>query len=301
MRRFFTLTALAAVLATGMQLPANAQAAPGALRQQLEQTYQQWRNAMMSKDSRRWQAYTSQRRQTTVRNQIYSERRAFPSALFQLPVAPPNTRGLKALRAQAKGATAKAVYFGKIDFGVGGKPTDNLLVLNFVLERGAWKYDGAEFVNLSALPDVRKQLLAGQNTFVTTAEFGPSGRVGPTPIPLRGPVKYIAKTYVYCPGREVNLQINKISRHRFQNTKAAEVVIGGAKDGLNEVQFSVKRLPGSEGTEPMAIRIYLMSEVQGVKPIKAFEYEVKEKQVPKGSGTSRFNVDPKIVQKLMGR
>lgn len=295
------MTVLAAVLAGAMPAPAQTREAPAALPQQLEQTYQQWRHAMMTKDTRRWQVYTSQRRQTAVRNQIYSERRAFPGAVFQLPVAPPDTRGLKALRAQAKGTTAKAVYFGKIDFGVGGKPTDNLLVLNFVSESGTWKYDGAEFVNLSALPDVRKQLQSGNSSFVATAEFGPSGRVEPAPIPLQGPVKYIAKTYVYCPGREVNLQINKISRHKFQNTKAAEVVIGGARDGLNEIQFSVKRLPGSEGIEPMTIRVYLMSEVRGVQPINVFEYEVKEKEVPKGSGTSRFNVTPEVVQKLMGR
>ena len=51
----------------------------------------------------------------------------------------------------------------------------------------------------------------------------------------------------------------------------------------------------------MTIRIYLMSEVQGVKPIKIFEYEVKEKQVVKGTGTSYFNVTPDVVKKLLGR
>ena len=285
---------------TGMHVPARAQRT-ATLKEQLERTYQQWRTAMIKKDVRAWQAYTSQRRQVSVRNRIYSERRAFPSAMFQLPVAPPDTRGLKALRVQAKARTAKAVYFGKIDFGVGGTPTDNLIALNFVNERGGWRYDGAEFVNLSALPDVRKKLLAGDYSFVETDDFAPAGKVEASPLALRGPAKYIAKTYVYCPGREVTLQINKISRHKFQNTKAAEVVIGGAKDGVNEVQFLIKPLPGSEGTEPMTIRVYLMSEVQGVKPIKAFEYEVKEKQVPKGSGTINFVVDAAMVRKVMGR
>ena len=63
---------------------------------------------------------------------------------------------------------------------------------------------------------------------------------------IRGPAKYIAKAYVYCPGREVRLLVNNISSHLFQNTKRAEVVIGGAKDGVNEMQFSIKDIEGGD-------------------------------------------------------
>ena len=55
-------------------------------------------------------------------------------------------------------------------------------------------------------------------------------------------MKYIAKTYVYCPGREVRVMVNGVSRHLYQNTKASEVIIGGARDGLNEVQFTTRNL-----------------------------------------------------------
>ena len=48
------------------------------------------------------------------------------------------------------------------------------------------------------------------------------GVVPPTPI-RANPAKYIAKVYVFCPGREVRVQINKISRHRFANAKEAGV------------------------------------------------------------------------------
>lgn len=272
-----------------------------ALRKQLDGVYNQWREAMVSKNLSRWQANTSRRRQVVVKNQIYSERRAFPAALFSLPVAPPDIRNLKALRAVAKGPTAKEVYFGKVDFGVGGEPSENLLVIDYVNEGGRWKYDGAEFVNLSKLPKVRAQLVGGDLQFLNSPDFVSSGSVAPVPIAINGPVRYITKAYVYCPGREVQLQINKISRHKFQNTKAAEVVVGGARDGQNEVQFLIKSLPGSTGAEPLAVRVYLMSEVRGVQPIKAFEYLVEEKAKPKGNGTMHFVVTPAMVKQLMGR
>ena len=83
MRQLFTLTSLVAVLMTGFQTPVLAQRpAAATLQAQVEGTYSQWRDAMIRKDLRRWQAHTSQRRQTVVRNQIYSERRGFPAALF---------------------------------------------------------------------------------------------------------------------------------------------------------------------------------------------------------------------------
>ncbi len=132
---------------------------------------------------------------------------------------------------------------------MGGDPTDNLLVLSFVKGGGGWLYDRADFVNLAALPAVRKELAAGDLKYLKeTPEAQPSGEVPPTPIAAQ-PAKYVAKVYVFCPGREVKVQINKISRHRFANAKEAEIVIGGAVDGSNEVQYSVKKLDGGTGKE----------------------------------------------------
>ena len=115
------------------------------------------------------------------------------------------------------------------------------------------------------------------------------------------PAKYIAKVYVFSPGREVHVQINKVSRHRFANAKDAQIVIGGAKDGPNEVQFSVKKLEGGKGNEAMTIRVYLLSEVQGVKPVKAFEYQLQEGEQPKEFGTQVFNVDEMMVRQISGK
>lgn len=267
----------------------------------LDAVYQHWRHAMVSRDIRKWEANTATHRRTAIVNRIHSERRPVGPSLFNLPVSPPDNRLLKLLGVKVKGVTAKMVYFGPVDFGVGGNPPDNLLVLSFAKEGSRWKYDTADYVNLASLPEARKQLKSGNLAHLEQPEFLPAGTVEQPSVVLRSPVKHIAKTYVYCPGREVRVMVNGISRHLYQNTKASEVIIGGAREGLNEVQFTVRSLPGGEGREPLAIRVYLMSQVEGVKPVKAFQYQVAENGSVRPSGTDNFMVGPAELLRLKGK
>ena len=266
----------------------------------LENSYNAWRDAMIRRDATAWQNATAEYRRIEVKNRIVSEKRAFPAAVFDLPAPPPAITGLKFLEAKQNGATAKASYFGKIDFSVGGVPSDNLLVLSFIRGHSGWLYDRADFVNLAALTEVRQELAAGNLKYLKeTPEAQPSGVVPPTPIEAR-PAKYIAKVYVFCPGREVRVQVNKISHHRFANAKEAEIVIGGALDGSNEVQFTTKKLDGGTGKEVMTLRVYLMSEVPGLQPIKAFEYQIAAGENPKPFGSANFTLDAAMAAKLTG-
>ncbi len=271
------------------------------LRPSLETTYNAWREAMIRKDSGTWQRVTSEHRRIEVRNRIVSEKKAYPAAVFDLPAPPPAIQGLQYLQAKQNGPTAKASYFGKIDFGIGGEPTDNLLVLSFTRGEVSWLYDRADFVNLSALPAVRKELAAGNLKYLQDApEAQPTGKLPVPPISVN-PAKLVAKVYVFCPGREVQVQINKISRHRFANAKEAEVVIGGAVDGLNEVQYSIKKLEGGSGKEVMTVRVYLMASAPWIKPIKAFEYQIAAGEKPNAVGSGNFFVDGTVIAKLAGK
>ncbi|MFM2196790.1 MAG: hypothetical protein RLZZ505_222 [Verrucomicrobiota bacterium] len=271
------------------------------LRANLEKTYGIWRTALLNQDAATWQRVTAEHRRVEVKNLIVSQKRAFPATLFNLPAPPPGLDGLKFLEAKQNGATAKSAYFGKIDFGVGGKPTDNLLVLSFVRGTGGWLYDKADFVNLTALPEVRVELAAGDLSYLRgVPEAQPSGVVPITPIAVK-PATTIAKVYVFCPGREVQVQVNKVSRHRFANAKEAEIVIGGAHAGLNEVQYSIRKLEGGTGEEALTIRVYLMSEVPGIQPIKMFEYQVPEKGALEPVATGHFNLDAATAAKLLGK
>lgn len=299
-RMFRTICAILAAICVS----ANAQTPAAAdLRKGLETTYGYWRTAMIRKDAALWQRVTAPHRVGEIRNRLLSEKRAYPMAVFQLPAPPPSLEGLKFLEANIKGMTAKASYYGKIDFGVGGSPTANLLVLSFTRGGSMWFYDKADFVNLGALPQVRKELAEGNLRYLEeTPEARPSGVVPSVPAAI-SPAKYIAKVYVFCPGREVRMQVNKISMHRFANTKESEVVIGGARDGLNEVQFTTRKLDGAgaTGREAMTARVYLMSEIAGVQPLKVYEYQIKEGESVKPFGSGTFNVDAATVAKLMGK
>jgi hypothetical protein len=289
-RLIFAFFLMAASLAAGDEL----------LRPALETTYNTWRDSMIRKDFSQWQRVTAEHRRVEIKNRIISEKQPFPQMLFQLPAAPPSLQGLKFLEAKQNGATAKASYFGKVNFGV-AQPLDNLLVLSFIRGSGGWLYDRADFVNLAGLPNVRNELAAGDLKYLKeTPEAQPSGQVPPVPMVARTP-KYVAKVYVFSPGREVRVQINKISHHRFANVKEAEVVIGGASDGQNEVQFTTKKLEGGTGKEAMTIRVYLRSEVAGVDPIKVYQYQIAEGEVPKPFGTETFTVDAATVAKITGR
>lgn len=286
---------------------AHAQAADGAKTvTELENVYKNWQESMVRKDAGLWKRCTSTTKQIKVRNRIWSERRGFPQAVFASPIAPPDISKLQAMRVRVQGRTAKSTYFGKVDFGIGGDPTENLFVISYILEGKSWKYHGGEFVNLGALPVVRKQLSAGNKEFLDGKDFFPSGVPEVPPFAIQGPAKYIAKAYVFCPGREVKLLINKKSRHTFQNTKRADVIVGGAIDGINELQFSIEDLPGGDAQAPITIRVYVMSEVNGVKPLKILEYQIDEEQAkgekePKAYGTLNFNLSPEMVKRLRSR
>lgn len=271
------------------------------MRSALDTTYNSWRESIIRRDVALWQRVTAEHRKVEVRNRIVSEKEPFPAAIFKLPAPPPKLAGLKFLEAKQNGATAKISYFGKIDFGIGGEPSNNLLVLSFINARGSWLYDRAYFVNLVALPEVEKELAAGNLKYLKeTPETQPSGKIPPTPI-LAREAKYAAKVYVFCPGREVEVLINKISRHRFANAKEAEVVIGGALDGPNEVQFAIRKLPGGTGKEAMTIRVYLRSEVPGTNPLKVYQYQLDEGAVPKPFATEVFDLTPAMASKVTGK
>jgi len=270
------------------------------LRAELERTYEVWRQSVIRKDAPTWQRFTAPHRRMEIRNRILSEKKPFPASVFVLPAPPPSLTGLSFLEATQNGPTAKASYFGKVDFGVGGQPTDNLLVLSFVKVGPAWLYDRADFVNLAVLPEVRKELAAGDLRYLReTPDARPNGVVPPVPAEV-GTAQYIAKVYVFCPGREVQVQANKISRHRFANAKEAEIIIGGARDGDNEIQFTIKNLEGGTGGEALTVRVYLMSQVPGVKPVKAYEYLVKENDTPQPFVSARYVVDPDTAARVMG-
>ena len=267
----------------------------------LFKVYDSWREAMVTKNPKAWKQNTSTARIINVRNRIWSERRAFPQSVFDIPIAPPDIRKLKALRVRVNGETAKAIFFGKVDFGVGGQPTENVFVISYVREQDRWKYHGGEYVKLDLIPAVKKQIQAGDYQYFDQDDFQPEGKVPLIPKAVTHPVLAIAKVYVFCPGREVSLKVNDFSEHLFQNDKRAEIVLGGARLGKNTIDYSIKELPGGDPKSPLTIRVYLMSQVPGTLPMKMVQYQVDDGGKPSDGGVLSFDFTVELADKLRAR
>jgi hypothetical protein len=267
----------------------------------LFKVYDSWREAMVTKNPKAWKQNTSTARIINVRNRIWSERRAFPQSVFDIPIAPPDIRKLKALRVRVNGETAKAIFFGKVDFGVGGLPTENVFVVSYVREQDRWKYHGGEYVKLDLIPAVKKQIQAGDYQYFDQDDFQPEGKVPLIPKAVTHPVLAIAKVYVFCPGREVSLKVNDFSEHLFQNDKRAEIVLGGARLGKNTIDYSIKELPGGDPKSPLTIRVYLMSQVPGTLPMKMVQYQVDDGGKPSDGGVLSFDFTAELADKLRAR
>ncbi len=298
---------LIVVLTAGVMGQGGARNKDALLVEELKRVYLGWRAAMIEKDAHGWTKFSSKTKQIDVRNRLWSERRRFPQGVFGMPGSPPDIRRLKAMRVRVLRNTAKAIYYGKVDFGLGTPPkTNDVWVISYVREGTGWKFHGGEFVKLDVLPEVRKQLDGGDLSYFDAKDFHPNGKVERPKVVVDKPVKYIAKTYVFAPGREVRAVVNGKSDHLFQNEKRSDVILGGARDGVNELKYTIRDIPGGKPNSALTVRVYLMSQVRGVKPIKVAEYQIDEKQAaagvkPKKSGSLRFQVTPEVVKKLMGR
>ena len=268
---------------------------------EFEKTYALWQRGMVTKNIKVWDSITSSDRKRVVRNRIYSEKFSYPQEVFATPFSPPLLKDLKLLQAKSSGVWGKAVFFGKVDFGVGGAPSDNLLVVSYKNEADHWRFAGAEYINLSGLPKLRTEIARGDLSYLKQADFQPKAPNLKNTIKLTGPVPIIGKVYGYCPGREISAKVNRVSNHLFQNTKEAEVIIGGLRRGMNDIDVSIKGLPGGQGDEPLTVRVYAFSKVNGVLPIKIFEYLVNEKDRAKPKQTVRFELDDATYNKLLGR
>ncbi|HEX5789608.1 MAG TPA: hypothetical protein VFY13_00580 [Luteolibacter sp.] len=288
------------ILAAVLVMPLGAQEDP--LRAGLEQTYNAWRNSVVTRNEMTWRKVTATHRQVMVKNRILSEKLPYPASIFELPGTPPSIGEMKYLGSRRSGPTAKSYYLGRVDFGNGPTQTENLLVLGFVGAAESWRYDQADFINLAALPEVRQELAAGDLRYIDASpELLPSGQVPPTPNEV-AEAPYIAKVYAFCPGRQVRANVNGVSPHVFEDDQQAQIIIGGARPGANQLQFSISELdPMQPATGALTVRVYLMSQIEGVKPVKVYQYQVDAGQRYEPQITAQFIVDQKVHDALMGK
>lgn len=85
-----------------------------------------------------------------------------------------------------------------------------------------------------------------------------------------------------CPGRTVQANVNNISLHEFDNTRLAEVISGGLRDGTNSLTLNFSDSPnGKKGA--VLVEVYIMPEIPGHLPARAFPTSSPPRRTPKAA------------------
>jgi len=248
-----------------------------ALRLNLDRAYQQWRSAILAQDAKAWAGSITMYRQVVTRNQIVSQRQPFPQAVFAVPLDPPDTVGLRLLESQAVGETAHLLYFGKVNLGGDSSQIpEGVLMLKFFKERGTWKFDSSKVLKLMDQPEIIAQVKAGGPlAFLDYPEFTPPGKA-PTVPPLCEVPENVAGCTLQSFGYGTRMRINGFDYPLMQDQAEKIFVIGGLKNGANDVLLTVKPTDVPAGEERLLqLDFFVLTGKAGKPPVRVFHYETK--------------------------
>ena len=258
----------------------------------VESVYNTWRVAVQRGDESAWRRSTSNSRQMRVRNLVISERGVFPRDFFKSAQSAPQLENFHYVGTVGGcgGKTLAATYIGKMQLG-DASPKENAFVLLFVSEDGRWKLDQTRFFDLSRIPEVLKRLQAQDLTVLKEQDgFHPYSSLPPVPQACRAP-ELVGKIFVDCPGRVVDMRINGVSVHDFDNERRADTISGGLKRGANTISYTIRNSSASPDRPRMGIGIFVMPEAQGNQPVCVFDHVLDAGDEAKG-GSFTFNISP---------
>lgn len=262
----------------------------------VETVYNTWRLGVMRGDESTWRRTTTASRQMRVRNLIISERGNFPRDFFR---SAHNTPQLEHFRfvgvlGGCGGKTLAATYIGKMQLGDDGTPHDNAFVLLLVHEGGRWKLDQTRFFDLTRLPDVLRRLQAQDLAVLREQDgFHPYSSIPAVP-PACGAPQLVSKIFVDCPGRALNIRINGVSIHEFDDERRADTVSGGLRRGQNTITYTIRNSTNGQERPRMGIGLFVMPEAPGTQPVCVFDHILDAEGTAQG-GTYTFNVTPELL------
>lgn len=251
------------------------------LRPSLERAYEKWRSAILTQDPKAWAGAITQYRQVVTRNLIVSQRQRFPQAVFAVPLDPPDISSLRLLEVQAVGETAHLLYFGKVNMGGDADQIpDSVLMLKFFNERGVWKFDSNKLLKLLDQPELLAQLKSGGKLdFLDYPEFTPPGKAPAVPAICEVP-ENVAGCTLQSFGYETRMRINGFDYPVMQDHAEKLFVIGGLKNGANEVTLTVTPTEIPKGEERLLqLDFFVLTGKEDKPPVRVFHYETKEAAV----------------------
>ncbi len=264
-----------------LNLNTRSEAQAPALRQNLDAAYQKWRAAILSQDARAWANSVTRYRQVVTRNLIVSQKQPFPQAVFAVPLDPPDISGLRLLEAQAVGPTAHTLYFGKVNLGGDpGQIPDSVLMLKFFNENGSWRFDSSKVLKLLDHPELIAQMKGNAPMdFLDYPEFTPPGKVPSVPALCEIP-ENMAGCTLQSFGYETRMRVNGFDYPVMQDHAEKFFVIGGLKNGANDVSLIIKPTDIPAGEERLLqLDFFVLTGKAGKPPVRVFHYETKEDTV----------------------
>lgn len=268
------------------------------LGQELEGVYSKYRQALTQQDSKGWLNLTARYRQMALRNQVVSQGLPWPRAVFDLALKPPPSTALKMIDVTVHGSVARLCYYGKIDFGIPGEAApENALVIWFLREGEAWKFNTIQYANLNADPDLKLKIANGDASFLRQSEFDLPATAPAVPRPCEAPY-HVAHLNVVANGCRATVSVNGLNEERFDSAAATRVVIGGLRKGPNKVRINLTPTPGiAPENVTLSVEITTANHQPGKPEPRVFEWKYLPGQttVPAEAtvwGASKVSVGP---------
>ena len=135
--------------------------------------------------------------------------------------------------------------------------------------------------NLSRLPEVRERLHRGDLSVLEEQDgFHPYAALPEVPAACGRP-QLIGKVFVDAPGRAIDMKINGISVHSFDDERRADVISGGLRRGQNTISYTIRTHEKMEHPS-MAIGLFVMPETPGNRPVCVFDHILDATDTAKG-------------------
>lgn len=236
-----------------------------------------------------WRRSTTESRVRKVHNLVISQRGQFPQDYFREAQSMPMLENFVYVGsiASCQGNTLAATYMGRMQLG-DDKPQDCAFVILLVNEQGKWKVDQTRLFSLQKIPGVKKRLQARDISVLLEQDgFHPYRELPKLP-PYCNQPELIGKIFVDCPGRDVDVKINGVSLHEFQDERRADVISGGLKRGGNTISYTIRDEVGKPRPS-LAIGLFVMPETPGNTPICVFDHILDETDDSTG-GSFSFNI-----------
>lgn len=266
-------------------------------REVAETVYNTWRLSMIRGNEQAWRASTCRSRQMKVRNLVISQRGQFPRDFFKETQEAPNIDNFVYVGSLlgCKGTTMACTYVGKLQLG-DAKPKENAYVLELVQEQGKWKLDQTRFFDLSQLPDVRKRLYSRDLSVLKEQDgFLPYAQIPAVPAACHAP-ELIGKVFVDCPGRSIEMTVNGISVHEFDDERRADIISGGLKRGQNTITYKITDREGLK-RPGMAIGIFVAPETPGNTGVCVFDHILDAQDAANG-GSFTFYISNEHIASM---